>query len=197
MNLVPIVVETTGRGERAYDIFSRLLKDRIVILGSEITEPVASSIVAQLLFLDAEDPNKDIHLYIDSPGGITSCGLAIYDTIQYVGADISTICMGMAASMAALILSSGTKGKRFALPHSRLLIHQPVGGISGQAVDLAIHAREVTRVREELNQILALHTGKDVKVIESDTDRNFWMNAREAKEYGIIDEVIVKKRKIK
>ncbi len=194
MNLVPIVVETTGRGERAYDIFSRLLKDRIVILGSEITEAVSSTIVAQLLFLDAEDPNKAIHLYIDSPGGITSCGLAIYDTIQYVGADVSTICMGMAASMAALILASGTRSKRYALPHSRVLIHQPMGGISGQAVDLAIHAREVTRVREELNEIFALHTGKDVKVIERDTDRNFWMNAKEAKDYGIIDEVIVKKK---
>ncbi|MCK4329883.1 ATP-dependent Clp protease proteolytic subunit [candidate division WOR-3 bacterium] len=194
MNLVPIVVESTSRGERAYDIFSRLLKDRIIILGSEITESIASCIVAQLLFLEAEDHKKDIHLYIDSPGGITSCGLAIYDTIQYISADVSTICMGMAASMGAIILASGTKGKRFTLPHARVLIHQPMGGISGQAVDLAIHAREVTRVRDELNQILAFHTGKDVEVIKRDTDRNFWMNAKEAKEYGIIDEVIIKKR---
>lgn len=195
MNLVPIVVESSGRGERAYDIFSRLLKDRIIILGSEITETVSSSIVAQLLFLEAEDSHKDIHLYIDSPGGIISCGLAIYDTIQYIKADVSTICMGMAASLAAIILASGTKDKRFALPHSRILIHQPMGGMSGQAVDLAIHAKEVTRVKEELNQILAFHTGKDVKEIERDTDRNFWMDAQEAKKYGIIDEVIVKKEK--
>ncbi len=195
MNLVPIVVESSGRGERAYDIFSRLLKDRIIILGSEITESVSSSIVAQFLFLEAEDPHKDIHLYIDSPGGIVSCGLAIYDTIQYIGADVSTICMGMAASLAAVILASGTKGKRFILPHSRVLIHQPMGGISGQAVDLAIHSKEITRVRQELNEILALHTGKDVKRIERDTDRNFWMNAQEAKKYGIIDEVIARKEK--
>ncbi len=195
MNLVPIVVESSAKGERAYDIFSRLLKDRIIILGSEITETVSSCIVAQLLFLEAQDPHKDIHLYIDSPGGIISCGLAIYDTIQYIRADVSTICMGMAASLAAVILASGTKGKRYILPHARVLIHQPMGGMSGQAVDLAIHAKEITRVREELNKILAFHTGKDVKKVEVDTDRNFWMNAQEAKEYGIIDEVIVRKKR--
>ncbi|MCD5383718.1 ATP-dependent Clp protease proteolytic subunit [candidate division WOR-3 bacterium] len=193
MNLVPIVVETSGRGERAYDIYSRLLKDRIIILGGEITDVVSSSIIAQLLFLEAEDPQKDIHLYIDSPGGITSCGLAIYDTIQYIRADISTICMGMAASMSALLLASGVKGKRYSLPHSRMLIHQPLSGMSGQATDLAIHAKEVTRVKDDLNKILAFHTGKKVKDIESDSDRNFWMSAQEAKNYGIIDEIIVKK----
>ncbi len=193
MNLVPIVVETSGRGERAYDIYSRLLKDRIIILGGEITDVVSSSIIAQLLFLEAEDPQKDIHLYIDSPGGITSCGLAIYDTIQYIRADISTICMGMAASMSALLLASGVKGKRYSLPHSRMLIHQPLSGMSGQATDLAIHAKEVTRVKDDLNKILAFHTGKNVKDIESDSDRNFWMSAQEAKNYGIIDEIIVKK----
>ncbi len=194
MNLVPIVVESTARGERAYDIFSRLLKDRIIILGSEVTEAVASNIIAQLLFLEAEDHKKDIHLYINSPGGIISCGLAIYDTIQYIKSDVSTMCMGMAASLAAVILSAGAKGKRFALPHARILIHQPMGGISGQAVDLAIHAKEVTKVREELNGILALHTGKKVEEIEKDTDRNFWMGSKEAKEYGLIDEVITTKK---
>lgn len=193
MNLVPIVVETSGRGERAYDIYSRLLKDRIIILGGEITDVVSSSIIAQILFLEAEDPQKDIHLYIDSPGGITSCGLAIYDTIQYIRADVSTICMGMAASMSALLLASGVNGKRYSLPHSRMLIHQPLSGMSGQATDLAIHAKEVTRVKDDLNKILAFHTGKKVKDIESDSDRNFWMSAQEAKNYGIIDEIIVKK----
>jgi ATP-dependent Clp protease protease subunit len=197
MGLIPIVVESTGRGERAYDIFSRLLKDRIIIIGSDITESASSNVIAQLLFLEAEDPNKDIHLYIDSPGGIISCGLAIYDTIQYIKPDVSTICMGMAASMAAIILASGAKGKRYCLPHSRILIHQPMGGVSGQAVDLAIHAQEVVKVRDEINKILALHTGQSIEKVKSDTDRNFWMSAEEAKSYGIIDEVIKGKEDVK
>ena len=197
MALVPYVIETTGRGERAYDIFSRLLKDRIVIIGSEITDAVAATTIAQLLFLESDDPEKDIHVYIDSPGGFLAPGLAIYDTIQYIRPDVNTICMGLSASIAAVLLAAGTKGKRLALPHARILIHQPWGGISGQATDIAIHAKEMVKMREELNKILAYHTGQSIERLEKDTDRNFWMSAEEAKKYGIIDEVIVKRKKPK
>ncbi|HID93924.1 MAG TPA: ATP-dependent Clp endopeptidase proteolytic subunit ClpP [bacterium (Candidatus Stahlbacteria)] len=197
MALVPYVIETTGRGERAYDIFSRLLKDRIVIIGSEITDAVAATTIAQLLFLESEDPEKDIHVYIDSPGGFLSPGLAIYDTIQYIRPDVNTICMGLAASIAAVLLAAGTKGKRLALPHARVLIHQPWGGVSGQATDIAIHAKEMVKMREELNKILAYHTGQPIEKLEKDTDRNFWMSAEEAKAYGIIDEVIVRRKEPK
>jgi len=197
MALVPYVIETTGRGERAYDIFSRLLKDRIVIIGSEITDAVAATTIAQLLFLESDDPEKDIHVYIDSPGGFLAPGLAIYDTIQYIRPDVNTICMGLSASIAAVLLAAGTKGKRLALPHARILIHQPWGGISGQATDIAIHAKEMVKMREELNKILAYHTGQSIEKLEKDTDRNFWMSAEEAKKYGIIDEVIVKRKKPK
>ncbi len=188
--MVPIVVEQTGRGERAFDIFSRLLKERIVFIGSVIDDNVANLVIAQLLFLEAEDPEKDINLYVNSPGGLVSAGLAIYDTIQYIKPNVATICMGMAASIAAVILCSGTKGKRSALPHSRFLIHQPMGGISGQAIDIEIHAREIVALREEMNEILSYHTGQPVDKITKDTDRNFWMSSQEAKEYGIIDQVI-------
>ena len=194
MTLVPYVIETTGRGERAYDIFSRLLKDRIVIIGSEINDAVAATTIAQLLFLESEDPEKDIHVYIDSPGGFLSPGLAIYDTIQYIRPDVNTICMGLAASIAAVLLAAGTKGKRLALPHARILIHQPWGSASGQATDIAIHAKEMIKMREELNKILAHHTGQPIEKLEKDTDRNFWMSAEEAKAYGIIDEVIVRRK---
>lgn len=194
MALVPIVVEQTGRGERAYDIFSRLLKDRIVFLGSAIDENVVNLTIAQMLFLEAEDPDKDIYLYINSPGGVLPAGLAIYDTIQYIKPDVSTICMGQAASLAALILAAGTKGKRFALPHARVMIHQPLGGSQGQAADLAIYTREIMTLRQRLNEILSKHTGQPIENIERDTDRNFFMSAEEAKAYGIIDEVIYKKK---
>lgn len=195
--LVPIVVESSGRGERAYDIFSRLLKDRIVMIGSDIGDGVASTVIAQLLFLESEDANKDIYLYIDSPGGSVSAGLAIYDTIQYISSDVSTICMGMGASVAALLLASGTKGKRFALPHARILIHQPMGGVAGQAADIAIHAQEIVKVRNQLNEIFAKHTGQSIDRITKDSDRNFWMSPEEAKKYGIIDEVILKRTSMK
>ncbi len=194
MGLVPIVVEQTGRGERAYDIFSRLLKDRIVFIGSAIDENVVNLTIAQMLFLEAEDPDKDIYLYINSPGGVLPAGLAIYDTIQYIKPDVSTICMGQAASLAALILAAGTKGKRFALPHARIMIHQPLGGSQGQAVDLEIYTREILTLRQRLNEILSKHTGQPIENIERDTDRNFFMSAEEAKAYGIIDEVIYKKK---
>jgi ATP-dependent Clp protease protease subunit len=194
MGLVPIVIEQSGRGERAFDIFSRLLKERIVFIGTAIDDTVASLTIAQLLFLAAEDPEKDIQLYINSPGGYVSSGLAIYDTMQYVQPDISTICMGQAASMAALLLAAGKKGKRFALPHSRIMIHQPMGGAQGQASDIEIHAREILTLRERLNQILAQHTGQDIKQIEKDTDRNFFMSAEESAKYGIIDEVLTRRR---
>jgi len=193
MNLIPMVIEKTTYGERAYDIFSRLLRERIVMIGGEITDPVASLTIAQLLFLESEDPNKDIHLYIDSMGGIVPSGLAIYDTIQYIKPDVSTICMGMAASLAALLLAAGAKGKRYSLPHARILIHQPMSGVSGQAADIAIHAQEIVKVRNELNEILSFHTGNPIEKIAKDTDRNFWMSAEEAKEYGIIDKVISKR----
>ncbi len=193
--MIPIVIEQTGRGERAFDIFSRLLKERIVFIGSVIDDNVANLIIAQLLFLEADDPEKDINLYVNSPGGLVSAGLAIYDTIQYIKPDVATICMGMAASIGAVILCSGTKGKRSALPHSRFLIHQPMGGVSGQAIDIEIHAREIVALREEMNEILSHHTGQPVDKISKDTDRNFWMNSQEAKEYGLIDEVIKTKEK--
>jgi ATP-dependent Clp protease protease subunit len=193
MGLVPIVVEQTGRGERAFDIFSRLLKERIVFIGTAIDDTVASLTIAQLLFLAAEDPEKDIQLYINSPGGYVSSGLAIYDTMQFIQPDISTICMGQAASMAALLLAAGAKGKRFALPHARVMIHQPMGGAQGQASDIEIHAREILTLRERLNQLLAQHTGQDLKQIEKDTDRNYFMSGEEAAKYGIIDEVLHRK----
>lgn len=193
MTLVPMVVEQTGRGERAYDIYSRLLKDRIIFLGTAIDDNVANLVIAQLLFLESEDPDKEIHLYINSPGGIVSAGLAIYDTIQYVKPLVSTICMGQAASMGALLLAAGANGKRFALPHSRILIHQPLGGAQGQATDIDIQAKEILRLREELNLILARHTGQSVEKISRDTDRDFFMSGGQAKEYGIIDSVIEKR----
>jgi ATP-dependent Clp protease protease subunit len=194
MGLVPIVVEQSGRGERAYDIFSRLLKDRIIFIGTAIDENVVNLIIAQLLFLEAEDPDKDIYLYVNSPGGILPAGLAIYDTIQYIKPDVATICMGQAASLAAVILAAGTKGKRSALPHARVMIHQPLGGSQGQASDIEIYTKEILTLRERLNEILSKHTGRDIDIIQRDTDRNFFMSAEEAKEYGLIDEVIFKKK---
>lgn len=191
--IIPMIIENTGRGERAYDIYSRLLKDRIVILGSEITEEVANLIIAELLFLEAEDPDKEIHFYINSPGGLVTAGLAIYDTMQYIKPDIVTICLGQAASMAAILLSAGTKGKRFALPHSRIMIHQPLGGAQGQATDIEIQAKEILRMRDLLNKILAEHTGQPLHRVQKDTDRDFYMSPQEAKEYGIIDEILVKR----
>ncbi|MCE5194991.1 MAG: ATP-dependent Clp endopeptidase proteolytic subunit ClpP [Nitrospiraceae bacterium] len=188
--LVPIVIEQTGRSERAYDIYSRLLKDRIIFLGTAIDDIVANTVIAQLLFLQSEDPEKDIHIYINSPGGAVSSGLAIYDTMQYVKSDIATYCIGQAASMGALLLAAGTKGKRFALPHSRVMIHQPMGGFHGQATDIEIHAREILKIKENLNKILAKHTEQPLEKIQTDTDRDFFMSGDEAKEYGIVDEVI-------
>ena len=190
MALVPMVIEQTGRGERAYDIYSRLLKERIVFLGSPIDDVVSSLIISQLLFLEAEDPEKDIFIYINSPGGIVSSGLAIYDTIQYIKPDVVTTCMGQAASMGALLLAAGTKGKRYALPNARIMIHQPLGGAEGQASDIQIAANEILRTRETLNKILAEATGKTIKQIEIDTDRNYFLSAGEALEYGIIDKVL-------
>jgi ATP-dependent Clp protease protease subunit len=191
MNFIPTIVEQTARGERAYDLFSRLLKDRIIFLGSTVTDDVASLITAQLLFLEAEDPEKDVFLYINSPGGSVTAGLAIYDTMQYVKPDVSTLCVGQAASMGSLLLTAGAKGKRYALPNARIMIHQPWGGVEGQAADINIHAREILRVREELNQILAKHTGRTLTQIEHDTDRDRFLSSAQAKEYGLIDEVIV------
>ncbi|MBE9531530.1 MAG: ATP-dependent Clp endopeptidase proteolytic subunit ClpP [Proteobacteria bacterium] len=193
MTLVPMVVEQTGRGERAYDIFSRLLKDRIIFLGTQIDDSISNLIIAQILFLESEDPDKDIHIYINSPGGVVSAGLAIYDTMQYVRPEISTICVGQAASMGALLLAGGAAGKRFALPNSRVLIHQPLGGAQGQATDIDIQAREILRLREELNQILAKHTGQSMEKLYQDTDRDFFMTSTEAKDYGIIDKIIEKR----
>lgn len=194
--LVPIVVEQTGRGERAYDIFSRLLKERIVFIGMPIDDTIASLVIAQLLFLESEDPDKDIHLYINSPGGTVSSGLAIYDTMQYIRPDVSTICIGMAASMAAVLLAGGTKGKRTALPNSRIMIHQPWGGVQGTATDISIQAEEILRMKKRINEILAHHTGKDVSQIEKDTDRDYYMSSEESKAYGLIDNILVKKPKI-
>ena len=196
MSVIPIVIEQTGRSERAYDIYSRLLKDRIIFLGTAIDDNVANTVIAQILFLQTEDPDKDIHIYVNSPGGIVSSGLAVYDTMQYVKPDICTYCVGQAASMGALLLSAGTKGKRFALPHSRIMIHQPMGGFQGQATDIEIHAREILRMKDTLNTILARHTGQSLEKIRTDTDRDFFMSGEEAKEYGIVDDVIhtVKKK---
>jgi ATP-dependent Clp protease protease subunit len=191
MNFIPIVVEQTGRGERAYDIYSRLLKDRIVFLGTAIVDEVANLITAQFLFLESEDPERDIYFYINTPGGSVTAGLAIYDTMQYVKPQISTVCLGQAASMGAILLAAGTKGKRFALPHSRIMIHQPLGGFQGAATDVDIQAREILRVREELNNILMRHTGQGLKKIEKDTDRDLFMTGKQALEYGLVDEVIV------
>jgi ATP-dependent Clp protease, protease subunit len=190
MTLIPIVVEQSSRGERAYDIYSRLLRDRIIFLGSAINDDVANLIIAQLLFLESEDPDKDIHFYINSPGGLVTAGMAIYDTMQYIKSPVSTLCMGQGASMGALLLAAGAKGKRFALPHARILIHQPLGGFQGQATDVEIQAREILRLREELNEILAHHTGQPIDRINLDTERDFYMSGRQAKEYGLVDEVI-------
>ena len=190
-NLVPIVIEQTGRGERAYDIYSRLLRDRIVFLGTEINDDVANLITAQFLFLESEDPEKDIYFYINSPGGMVSAGLAIYDTMQYIRPPVSTLCLGQAASMAAVLLLAGEKTKRYALPYARIMIHQPLGGAQGQATDIDIQAREILRVREQINNIIAKHTGQSIKKIEKDTDRDFFMTSKQAVEYGIVDEVIV------
>jgi ATP-dependent Clp protease, protease subunit len=190
MSLVPIVVEQTGRGERAYDIYSRLLKDRIVFLGSQVSDEIANLITAQFLFLESEDPERDIHFYINSPGGSVTAGLAIYDTMQYIRPQVSTLCLGQAASMAAWLLAAGAQGKRYALPHSRLMIHQPLGGVQGQATDIDIQAREILRVREQLNNILVKHTGQSLKKIEKDTDRDLFLTGKQAVEYGLADEVI-------
>jgi ATP-dependent Clp protease protease subunit len=189
-NLVPIVIEQTGRGERAYDIYSRLLRDRIIILGGGIHDDLSNLIVAQLLFLESEDPEKDIYLYINSPGGSVTAGLAIYDTMQYIKPDVSTLCIGQAASMAAWLLASGAKAKRYALPHARIMIHQPLGGVQGQAADIDIQAREILRLREQMNNILVKHTGQSLKKVEKDTDRDLFMTGKQAVEYGLIDEVI-------
>ncbi|MDX1640438.1 MAG: ATP-dependent Clp endopeptidase proteolytic subunit ClpP [Balneolaceae bacterium] len=194
-NLVPMVVETTNRGERAYDIYSRLLKDRIVILGTPVNDAVASSIVAQLLFLDSQDSEKDINLYINSPGGVVSAGMAIYDTMQYVKSEVATTCVGMAASMGAVLLTAGAKGKRHALPHSRVMIHQPLGGVQGQASDIEIEAQEIVRLKRELSRILADHTEQDIEKIIEDSDRNKWMTSQEAKDYGLIDHVMTRDEK--
>lgn len=193
MSLIPMVIEQTSRGERAYDIYSRLLKDRIIFLGTAIDDHVANTVIAQLLFLEADDPDKDIYLYINSPGGIVTAGLAIYDTMNYIKSPVSTICIGQAASMGALLLASGSAGKRFSLPHARVMIHQPMGGFQGQATDIEIHAKEILKMKDTLNQILAKHTGQPIEKIRTDTDRDFFMSGSEAKGYGIVDEVIAKK----
>ncbi len=190
--LVPMVIEQTSRGERAYDIYSRLLKDRIIFIGAPIDDVFANLIIAQLLFLEAEDPQKDINLYVNSPGGLVTAGLAIYDTMQYIRPDISTICLGQAASMGALLLCAGAKGKRFSLPNSRVMIHQPLGGFQGQATDIEIHAKEILKMRERLNEILVKHTGQPMEKIRVDTERDYFLSAQQAKEYGLIDEVIEK-----
>ena len=191
MNLVPMVIEQTHRGERAYDIYSRLLKDRIIFLGTPIDDFIANLVIAQLLFLEAEEPEQDIWLYINCPGGIITSGLAIYDTVQYIRPSVATICVGQAASMGALLLSSGAKGKRYSLPHARIMIHQPMGGFQGQASDIDIQAKEILRIKETVDSILATHTGQDIERIRRDTDRDFFMSGEQAKEYGLIDEVIV------
>ena len=189
---VPIVVEQSERGERSYDIYSRLLKDRIIFLGGPIDDNVANAVIAQMLFLEAEDPDKDIHLYINSPGGVVTAGMAIYDTMQYIKPDVSTICVGSAASMGAVLLTAGAKGKRYTLPHARVMIHQPLGGVQGQASEIEIHAREILRMREELNGILASRSGQDIEVVARDTDRDNFMSAQDAVEYGLIDEVLTR-----
>ncbi|MFC1857942.1 ATP-dependent Clp endopeptidase proteolytic subunit ClpP [Thermodesulfobacteriota bacterium] len=190
MPLVPIVIEQSSRGERAYDIYSRLLKDRIVFLGTPINDEIANLLIAQLLFLESEDPDKDINFYINSPGGLVTSGLAVYDTMQYIKPDITTVCIGQAASMGAVLLAAGTKGKRYSLPHSRILIHQPMGGFQGQASDIAIQANEILRMKETLNKIFERHTDKELEQIQNDTDRDFFMSGKEAQEYGLIDHVI-------
>ena len=194
MSLVPIVVEQTSRGERSYDIYSRLLKDRIIFLGDEVNDVTASLVVAQLLFLESEDPDKDIHLYINSPGGSISAGMAIYDTMQYVKPDVSTICVGMAASMGAFLLAAGAKGKRFALPHSEIMIHQPIGGTRGQAVEIKLHAERIIKLKDTLNRILSERTGQPLEKIERDTDRDFFMTSEEALKYGLIDRILTSRR---
>ena len=194
MSLIPYVIEQTSRGERAYDIYSRLLKDRIIFIGTPIDDLVANTVIAQLLFLEADDPDKDISLYINSPGGVVTSGLAIYDTMNYIKCPVSTICIGQAASMAALLLAAGTKGKRFSLPHSRIMIHQPIGGFQGQATDIEIHAKEILKLKDTLNKILANHTGQPLDRVHADTERDFFMSGEDAKAYGIIDEVIAKKQ---
>jgi len=191
--LIPIVIERDGRGERAYDIYSRLLKERIVFLGTAIDDDVANLVIAQMLFLESEDPDKDIHLYINSPGGIVTSGLAIYDTMQYIRPQVATLCMGQAASIAALLLAAGEKGKRHALPHARVLIHQPMGGFQGQASDVDIQAKEILRLREELNRILVKHTRRPIEKIQTDTDRDFYMTGLQARDYGIVDEVVIQR----
>ncbi len=191
MNLIPFVVEQTGRGERAYDIFSRLLRDRIIFLGTPVTDEVANLISAELLFLESEDPDKDIHFYINSPGGSVTAGLAIYDTMQYIRPDVSTLCLGQAASMAAWLLAAGAKGKRYILPHARIMIHQPLGGVQGRAADIDIQAREMLRMREQMNTVLAKHTGQSLEKIERDTDRDFFFESKQAVDYGLVDDVVV------
>ena len=193
MALVPMVVEDTGRGERAYDIYSRLLKDRIIFLGGAIEDHMANLIIAQLLFLESEDPDRDIHLYINSPGGVVTAGMAIYDTMQYLKAPVSTICVGQAASMGAILLAAGAPGKRYALPHARIMIHQPLGGFQGQASDINIHAREILRMRESLNELLSRHSGQKLDKIAADTERDFFMDSESARDYGIIDDIVKKK----
>jgi ATP-dependent Clp protease protease subunit len=193
MALIPIVIEKDGRGERAYDIYSRLLKERIIFVGTAIDDDVANLVIAQMLFLESEDPDKDIHLYINSPGGIVTSGLAVYDTMQYIRPKVSTLCMGQASSIAALLLAAGEKGRRYALPHSRILIHQPMGGVQGQASDVGIQAREILRARDELNEILVKHTHQTLEKIQADTDRDFFMTSLQAKEYGIVDEVVIQR----
>ncbi|TCL36540.1 ATP-dependent Clp protease protease subunit [Anaerospora hongkongensis] len=192
MSYVPMVVEQSSRGERAYDIYSRLLKDRIIFIGGPIDDHVANLVIAQLLFLEAEDPDKDIHLYINSPGGVVTAGLAIYDTMQHIKPDVSTICLGSAASMGALLLSAGAAGKRYALPYARIMIHQPLGGAQGQATDIEIHAREILRLKDVLNGILVHHTGQPLEKIQRDTERDFFMSSQEAKEYGLVDSILVR-----
>jgi ATP-dependent Clp protease protease subunit len=193
MSLVPIVIEQSHKGERAYDIYSRLLRDRIIFLGSPIDDEIANLTIAQLLFLESEDPKKDIFLYVNSPGGSVTAGLAIYDTMQYIKPDVSTLCMGQAASMAAVLLGAGTKGKRFALPNSRVLLHQPMGGVQGQATDIDIHAREILKLKKRLNEIIAKHSGHPLEKISKDTDRDYYMNAEEALAYGVVDQVVSKR----
>jgi len=190
-----MVIEQTGRGERSFDIYSRLLKERIIFLGSDISDVIADVVMAQLIFLEYEDADKDITIYINSPGGYVSSGLAIYDTMQYIKSDVVTVCIGQASSMAAILLAAGTKGKRYALPHSRVMLHQPLGGAGGQAADMAIHAKEIVRVKQELNDIIARHTGQKIDIVAKDTDRNFFMTSEEAKKYGIIDEIFTTKKK--
>jgi ATP-dependent Clp protease protease subunit len=190
--LIPMVVEQSGRGERSYDIYSRLLKERIIFLGGQIDDPLSNLIIAQLLFLESEDPDKDIHLYINSPGGVVTSGMAIYDTMQYIRPNVSTICVGQAASMAAILLSGGEKGKRFSLTHSRIMIHQPLGGFQGQATDISIHAQEILRMKQKLNEILAQHTGQPFEKVEADTDRDYFMSGEDARSYGLVDKVLTR-----